>query len=186
MNEILKDAPCLCKDDDMEIVPLRRNFFQKLCCYWFQNRDKQYDYPVLYSDGTISKAKCECIGGKPLGVIFENHLITLYDAPKEMIWEKAMGYCKNIEILGYKCEAGKIDFWNKFFDGEQLAVNNILISLKGSPIKYTTLYWTSYDGGASICGFFIGSFNGVINHYRKEFLGKFAVRPVLDLSKVSL
>ena len=30
MSEVIKDAPCLCKDDEMERIQPKRNFFQKI------------------------------------------------------------------------------------------------------------------------------------------------------------
>ncbi|MDO5386403.1 MAG: hypothetical protein Q4F75_03935 [Pseudomonadota bacterium] len=189
MNEILKDAPCLCKDDDMEIVPLRRNFFQKLCCYWFQNRDKQYDYPVLYSDGTISKAKCERIGGKPLGVIFKNNLITLKDSPYGIDWHEAMEYCQKIKIFGQSCKAGKIEFWKKYRKHKQV-LNTLLESLGGEPLKSYSKYWSSSEYGSYYGAWYFCTGDGVgwggeDGNLKDYSFSDFVVRPVLDLSKVS-
>ena len=113
MSEVIKDAPCLCKDDDMERMQPKRNFFQKILYNRLRKSNRSYLYPVLYSDGIISNAICDKIGRKPLGIIFENHLITLRDSSKRMKWYEAMDYCKSVKIFGQSCEAGTIEFWKK-------------------------------------------------------------------------
>lgn len=143
MSELIKDAPCLCKDDDVEIMPPKRNFFQRIRYNRLRERKRYYEYPVLYSDGVITNAKCERIGRKPLGVIFENHLITLRDSSKEMDWDEAMDHCRNIKIFGQSCDAGTIKFWIKY----QKELNTLLKSLGGKPLKANSKYWSSSEGG---------------------------------------
>ena len=61
MSEVIKDAPCLCKDDDMERMQPKRNFFQKILYNRLRKSNRSYLYPVLYSDGIISNAICDRI-----------------------------------------------------------------------------------------------------------------------------
>ncbi|MDO5386854.1 MAG: hypothetical protein Q4F75_06235, partial [Pseudomonadota bacterium] len=181
-----KDAPCLCKIDDMEIVLLRRNFFQKLYYHWFRRKNKQYDYPVLYSDGTISKAQCDMIGRKLLGVVFENHLITLKDSPDYVNWHEAMEYCQKIKIFGQSCEAGKIEFWKKYRK-HQKELNRLLKSVGGESLKSYKRYWASSEYSYNFAWYFCTDrdtyYCGVDYDYEDD---TYTVRPVLDLSKVSL
>ena len=194
MKEILKDAPCLCKDEDME-VPVKRNFFQKILYNWLRKRNRCYQYPVLYSDRTISNAKCERIGRKPLGIIFENHLIALKDSPNSIDWYDAMEYCQKIKIFGQSCEAGEIEFWEKYRWHKQ-GLNTQLKSFGGEPLKLNKCsYWSSseYDrysawvfcaatGASRRC---LGCLDWELKNYTSRN-APYVVRPVLDLSKVSL
>lgn len=67
MNEIVKDAPCLCKEYTETSAAVKRNFFQQIQYYWFLQRKSRYQYPVAYSDGTVSDMECECVGRRVLG-----------------------------------------------------------------------------------------------------------------------
>ncbi len=144
MSEVIKDAPCLCKDDEMERIQPKRNFFQKILYSRLRKRNRCYLYPVLYSDRTISNAICDRIGRKPLGVVFENHLITLRASSKRMKWDEAMDYCKSVKIFGQSCEAGTIEFWKKCIGKKKSkAINKMLASLGGKRIKTKRKYWSS-------------------------------------------
>ena len=154
MSEVIKDAPCLCKDDDMERMQPKRNFFQKILYNRLRKGNRSYLYPVLYSDGTISKAQCDRIGRKPLGIVFENHLITLKDSSKRMNWYEAMDYCKSVKIFGQSCEAGTIEFWRKYLiEEESYFINKTLLSLEGKRLKPYEWYWCHPGALPSLRGF---------------------------------
>lgn len=186
MSKVIKDAPCLCKDDDMERMQPKRNFFQKILYNRLRKRNRSYPYPVLYSDGIISNAICDRIGRKPLGIIFENHLITLRDSSKEMDWDDAMDYCQSVKIFGQSCEAGTIEFWEKLIcEKGGCNINKTLLSLEGKRLKPYEWYWSSseYDN-LFVWAFCTGagaSQDGVDWDYKDDH---FAVRPVLDFSKL--
>ena len=182
MSEVIKDAPCLCKDDDMERMQPKRNFFQKILYNRLRKRNCCYLYPVLYSDGIISNAICDKIGRKPLGVIFENHLITLRDSSKEMDWYEAMDYCKNVKIFGQSCEAGTIEFWKKLIcEKGGCNINKTLFYLIGERIKTKRKYWSAHGditlGAWSFC-------LAPGDEYYDNKFNRYAVRPVLDFSKL--
>lgn len=181
MNEFVKDAPCLCKDEDME-VPVKRNFFQKILYNWLRKRNRCYQYPVLYSDRTISNAKCERVGRKPLGIVFENHLITLKDSPNSIDWYDAMEYCQKIKIFGQFCEAGEIEFWKKCGQHKEV-LNAQLKSLEGEPLKLDEWYWSSseYDYDRA----WVLSYDGAKVIWTNKNYGQ-SICPVLNLSKLSL
>ena len=195
MNEYVKDALRLCKDGNTEKMTLKRNFCQKLHYCWLRMFCCRYKYPVLYSDGGISKAKCERIGRIPLGIIFENHLITLKDSPKDINWYEAMEYCQKIKIFGQSCDAGKWRFWRKYEEHKK-SLNAQLKSLGGEPLKYeegkwstSVFYWTSsvYNDGCSWVFYrgrdddrYSGGFERHLND-GSEHVHHY-VRPVLNLS----
>ena len=182
MSEVIKDAPCLCKDDDMERMQPKRNFFQKILYNRLRKSNRSYLYPVLYSDGIISNAICDKIGRKPLGIIFENHLITLRDSSKRMKWYEAMDYCKSVKIFGQSCEAGTIEFWKKCIGKKKSkAINKMLASLGGKRIKTKRKYWSAHGditlGAWSFC-------LAPGDEYYDNKFNRYAVRPVLDFSKL--
>lgn len=168
MNELIKDAPCLCKDDDVEIMPPKRNFFQRIMYNRLRERKCYYEYPVLYSDGVITNAKCERIGRKPLGIIFENHLITLKDSPDHVNWYEAREYCKKIKIFGQSCDAGTLNFWEKY-KMYQKELNRLLKSVGGKSLNSHKRYWASSE------------YN---NFYAWVFNDRYAIRPVLDFNNL--
>lgn len=182
MSEVIKDAPCLCKDDDMERMQPKRNFFQKILYNRLRKSNRSYPYPVLYSDGVISNAICDKIGRKPLGIIFENHLITLRDSSKRMKWYEAMDYCKSVKIFGQSCEAGTIEFWRKYLiEEESYFINKTLLSLEGKRIKTKRKYWSAHGditlGAWSFC-------LAPGDEYYDNKFNSYAVRPILDFSKL--
>ncbi len=182
MSEVIKDAPCLCKDDETERIQPKRNFFQKILYNRLRKRNRCYLYPVLYSDRTISNAICDRIGRKPLGVVFENHLITLRASSKRMKWYDAMDYCRNTKIFGQSCEAGTIEFWKKCIGKKKSkAINKMLASLGGKRIKTKRKYWSAHGditlGAWSFC-------LAPSDEYYDNKFNRYAVRPVLDFSKL--
>ena len=184
MSEVIKDAPCLCKDDDMERMQPKRNFFQKILYNRLRKGNRSYLYPVLYSDGIISNAICDRIGRKPLGIIFENHLITLRDSSKRMKWYEAMDYCKSVKIFGQSCEAGTIEFWRKYLiEEESYFINKTLLSLEGKRLKPYEWYWSS-SGCTAFFAWIFWTANDNDMDTTNDKDDHFAVRPVLDFSKL--
>ena len=185
MSEVIKDAPCLCKDDEMERIQPKRNFFQKILYSRLRKRNRCYLYPVLYSDRTISNAICDRIGRKPLGIIFENHLITLRDSSKRMKWDEAMDYCRNTKVFGQSCEAGTIEFWKKCIGKKKSkAINKMLASLGGKSIKPERHWSSSKCSSYGAWYFWTANGNGYDSvdwNFKDRHI---IVRPVLDFSKL--
>lgn len=61
-----------------------------------KENEERFPFEVMYEGMVRSWVPLE--GKKPLGVIFENHLITLHDSPREMTWREAVKYCREIKI----------------------------------------------------------------------------------------
>ena len=184
MRELIKDAPCLCKDDDVEIMPPKRNFFQRIMYNRLRERKCYYEYPVLYSDGVITNAKCERIGRKPLGIIFENHLITLKDSPDHVNWYEAVEYCQKIKIFGQSCEVGTIKFWMKY-QTHQKELNTLLKSVGGNSLKSHKRYWLSSEFSYSYAWLFCtgsGASQGGVYYGSND--SSRVVRPVLDFNNL--
>lgn len=163
----------------------KETFFQKILYNRLRKSNRSYLYPVLYSDGIISNAICDRIGRKPLGIIFENHLITLRDSSKRMKWDEAMDYCKSIKIFGQSCEAGTIEFWKKCIGKKKSkAINKMLASLGGKRIKPERHWSSSKLSSYGAWCFWTGNgdgYNSVELDYKDRHI---IVRPVLDFSKL--
>lgn len=145
-----KDAPCLCKEgwqDETERTEAtaKLKFSQKLLYQWLRWRKSCFPYPVMYTDGTVSKQESDKIGRTPLGVIFENHLITMKISSDKMTQLEAMEYCKGIKLLGRECEAGSIAFWNKCLDQRE-KIKKIFSSLVKGQFASGIWFWTSGKG----------------------------------------
>lgn len=184
MRDFIKDAPCLCKDDDVEIMPPKRNFFQRIMYNRLRERKWYYEYPVLYSDGVITNAKCERIGRKPLGIIFENHLITLKDSPDHVNWYEAREYCKKIKIFGQSCDAGTLNFWEKY-KMYQKELNTLLKSVGGKSLNSHKRYWASSEYSNYRAWVFCTSGSGGVDYNLKDSNNSSnVVRPVLDFNNL--
>ena len=75
------------------------------------NSVQKFPFEVMYEGMVRSWVPLE--GKKPLGVIFENYLITLKDSPVKLNWDEAHDYCRGVEIEGHTCTAGWIIFWKE-------------------------------------------------------------------------
>lgn len=184
MNEFVKDAPCLCKEDWQEEAKttMKLSFGEKIQFHLLRLQKSRFSYPVMYNDGTVSTMECNKIGRTPIGVVFENHLLSLKVSQNEMPWKEAQEYCKNITLLGKECEAGAVEFWNNLDKQIKGNIDAIFSSLGGEVLgKY--LCWTSTDYGND--RYFAARYwSDCINNCSKD--KTLGVRPVLDLSKVSL
>lgn len=142
-----KDAPCLYKEDwqDETKTTAKLSFSRKFQYYLLRLQKSSFPYPVMYTDGTVSKQKSDKIGRTPLGVIFENHLMTLKISSNEMTWPEAMEYCKGIKLLGRECEAGSGAFWEKCL-GQEEKIKKIFSSLANRQFASDIRCWTSGKG----------------------------------------
>mgnify|MGYP007000483745 CR=1 FL=1 len=184
MNEFVKDAPCLCKEDWQEEAKttMKLSFGEKIQFHLLRLQKSRFSYPVMYDDGTVSTMECDKIGRTPIGVVFENHLLSLKVSQNEMPWKEALEYCKSIKLLGKGCEAGTAKFWNNL--NEQIKSNiNAIFSSLGGEILGVHLCWTSTDYGNDNHFKARYWYNGIGGRSKDEL---HSVRPVLDLSKVSL
>jgi len=148
---------------------------------------REFAFEVMYEG--LERSWIPLEGKKPLGVIFENHLITLKDSPDEVSWYKAMDYCQSVKIDGHFCSAGSIKFWEKLLKTSQEqkeALDNLLISLGGAGLK-EEWRWSSSELSSSYAWVFCtygGAGWGGVNYRSKGNYG--VVRPVLDLTDLSL
>ena len=153
-----------------------------------KENEERFPFEVMYEGMVRSWVPLE--GKKPLGVIFENHLITLHDSSRTVPWREVVKYCREIKIEGHACSAGKIGFWKKVMSSceeQKKALDNLLISLGGDTIVVQgKWYWSSseYDGYHAwvFCTLIGADWGGV--DYRNKY-GNYVVHPVLDLSEFS-
>ena len=153
------------------------------------NSAKEFPFEVMYEGLVRSLVPLE--GKKPLGVIFENHLITLKSSPEGINWYKAMAYCQSVKIDGHVCSAGSIGFWKKLVKVSQLRkkeLDDLLVSLGGEAL-YGKLFWSSSEYSSYSAWFFCtyldASQGGVDWDAKSKDYDYYVVRPVLDLSDLS-
>ena len=149
---------------------------------------QKFSFEVMYEGMIRSWFPLE--DKKPLGVIFENHLITLKDSSEGLNWHKAKDYCQSVKIDGHVCSAGEIGFWRKMVNSpEKLkeVLDNLLISLGGTVLK-GKWRWSSSEYGNYRAWVFCTNF-GVspagVDWYKKDGNYSNVVRPVLDLTGLS-
>lgn len=176
------------EENGLKDIGVKRNFLQEILYKWYRFRKSRYAYPVMYADGMVSRLKCDRIGRVPLGVIFENHLITLEDSPTKMLWNEAMAYCRSLQVLGHECDGGHIDFWEKVVNlesNEQRALDTLLVKLGGKVLgrkwRWSESEYDYFDAWIFLC--VLREFD--VNLKNSNYSG-YVVRPVLDMSKVSV
>lgn len=183
MEEIVKDAPCLCKEDwqDEAKTTMKLDFFKKIQFHLLRLQKSCFAYPVMYEDGTVSTEECDKIGRTPIGIIFENHLLSLKVSQNEMPWNEAMEYCRSVKLLGKECEAGTIKLWYNIRGGRK-KINNIFYSLGVKPLSDMASFWTSENSGKSAATFCMlwGICGG--SGWSRQNERSFYVFPMLDLS----
>ena len=146
--------------------------------------EERFPFEVMYEGMVRSWSPLK--GKKPLGVIFENHLVTLHDSPEAMIWKKAMEYCQ-VEIEGCACDAGEIEFWDKLVklsEQQKQAFDELMVRLGGEPIALSDeWFWSSsfdyYDTNYNYY-WIVNPVSGDTNDGWEY--ANFYVRPVLALS----
>ncbi|MDO5386507.1 MAG: hypothetical protein Q4F75_04470 [Pseudomonadota bacterium] len=150
---------------------------------------KEFPFEVMYEGLVRSWVPLE--GKKPLGVIFENHLITLKSSPETMNWYNAMKYCQGVEVGGRFCNAGEIGFWKKLVnlsEQQKKMLDDLLIYLGGTGLK-GKWYWSSSEDDDYYALIFCTdsgvNFGGVNYNLKKYGSSSLVVRPVLDLSDLS-
>ena len=156
-----------------------------------KENEERFPFEVMYEGMVRSWVPLE--GKKLLGVIFENHLITLHNSPREIPWREAVKYCREIKIEGHACSAGKIEFWKKVMNSreeQKKALDNLLISLGGEALV-RKWFWSSSEYSSGYAWIFCtdsngGARQGGVYYSLKVNTNKRVVRPVLDLSKLSL
>ncbi len=183
MNEFVKDAPCLCKEDWQEEAKttMKLSFGEKIQFHLLRLQKSRFSYPVMYNDGTVSTMECNKIGRTPIGVVFENHLLSLKVSQNEMPWTEAQEYCKNIKLLGKECEAGTVQFWNKI-GASLIEINKIFYSLGVQPL-HKGYHWTSVKSRKRVAAFILYDWEGgEENWVQHDIDDKCWVFPMLDLS----
>lgn len=151
-----------------------------------QSRKKAlYPFEVMYEGLERSWVPLE--DKKPLGVIFENHLVTFPVSSVRMDWYNAMIYCQSIKIEGHACSAGKIKFWEKLVWNEKNKLfDDLYKQLSGSSLMDKP-FWSSSEvevsKGLVWIWMYVHDDWGCGN---KDFTFGLYVCPVLDLTELSL
>ena len=66
--------------------------------YYLFHRKKSYKFPVIYSDGTVSRLKSSLEGRSPLGILCKGYIVSIRQSPKEMTPQEAKEFCKTQSI----------------------------------------------------------------------------------------
>ena len=142
------------------------------------NSVQKFPFEVMYEGMVRSWVPLE--GKKPLGVIFENYLITLKDSPVKLNWDEAQDYCRGVEIEGHTCTAGWIIFWKRVGripEKQRDELDNLLINLGGMALT-GNWRWSRSKGNGSLQNGWCYACN-VSNTY--SWSCHYYVRPVLGL-----
>ena len=100
-----------------------------------------FRFDVMYEGGVVSRIPLEQLTA--VGVLWDGHLISLYDAPRMMPWREAQWYCRNLKLCGRKTSLGTKDFWKKLLKSNRFsALNALIIHLGGQAVKLNEWYWT--------------------------------------------
>lgn len=83
---------------------------------------------------------------QPIGIVFENIVIALNDAPEEMVLEEAKAYCQNVIIGGIPCDVFPDDFYEKY----RGQINAALRSIGGQPLRYDRYMTENTAGKAKV------------------------------------
>ena len=101
------------------------------------------NYTIIYADG---KSSVQPIPDKlPLGIIFNGNLILLREFEMRCKFIDALEFLPEINIAGTKVKTYNMqdDFFKNLTMDEFEKINQLLVQLKGSPIKRLRFYWTS-------------------------------------------
>lgn len=151
-----------------------------------QSQEKAlYPFEVMYEGLERSWVSLE--DKKPLGVIFENHLVTFRVSPTRMNWHEAMAYCQSIKIGGNACSAGKIKFWEKLVWNEKGELFDDLYKQLSAESLKDKVFWSSSecDSPNNLAWMWMYVHDDW-GYGDKDFTFGLYVCPVLDLSKLSL
>ena len=138
-------------------------------------------FPVVYTDGLVSKCKEDRQGRTPFGLLICGKIVCLEDAPEEMTFDQAKEYCKSIRFAGHYASIGGYELMAKL--NRQVAdFDKQAKALGGSPL-INDCYWTK----DLCCGkpdFVVVQMDG-ITHFER-FMAKaecpLRLRPIIDVN----
>ena len=71
-----------------------------LLFYSYFHQEKCYKFPVVYSDGLISRLCSSSEGRKPCGILCKGYIVSIWKSPQKMTPQEAKEYCKSTAIIG--------------------------------------------------------------------------------------
>lgn len=141
-------------------------------------------FPVVYTDGFVSKCKEDRKGRKPFGILIGGKIICLEDAPDIMTFDQAKEYCKKIRFAGHHASIGCYDLMAKL--NRQITDFDKQSSTLGGTPLLNECYWTA-ELTHDKRDFLVVQMDG-INHYGR-FVARcecpLRLRPVIDVNDPS-
>lgn len=138
-EKVMQDVKNLLTDNGFSTDDFVKHFAKEN-----KTAEKVFPFEVLY-EGLV-RSWVPLKGQKPLGVIYENHLITLYYSPEPMRWNEAMEYCKSIKFGDHSCSAGTRVFWENLYKSKKIyLIDELLTYLGGDNIDISVRFWTETD-----------------------------------------
>lgn len=67
---------------------------------WHRLAKQCFDFPVVYTDGLVSRCKNDREGRTPWGVVFDGCLVPVRDAPVKMQPRAGAEYCRSVSFAG--------------------------------------------------------------------------------------
>lgn len=137
-----------------------------------------YEYPVVYTDGLISRCKKDKAGRKPWGILFRNRIVALNDAPEKMTFAAAEHYCQDAVFAGEYCVVEDFELLERL-NKQIYKINRLLQELGGTPLK------NDYYLSRTLCarGHDVVKMNGLKNRNIRYAAPEDRVcfRPMIDL-----
>lgn len=138
------------------------------------------NYTILYADGTCTSQPV--LDKHPLGIIFNGNLILLREFEIRCNWKDVLEFLPEISVAGKQIKTSVIhdDFFNNLTTEDFEKINQLLVQLKGMPIKQLRFYWTA----SSLCDRYQKIVSFCKNGVRQKFVERMAserhyVRPIV-------
>ncbi len=149
---------------------------------WQRVTEASFDFPVVYTDGLISRCRNDKNGREPWGMVFCGCLVPLHDAPKRMSAKEAIPYCCEMSFAG--CYGRVPSFrWLEMLNKKVADFSSQRVFLGGEVLQND--YYLS-DAANHNVGYDVVKMTGVKSRtvYYAGHEDKVRILPVIDLSQL--
>jgi hypothetical protein len=93
-----------------------------------------FSYPIVYSDGYISRLKSDFGLRTPHGILIGRWIVLLFE-PSKMCYNDGSKFCKNLYFAGEKGRLPSI-YLLKYIKRNFNKINDLILSIDGAPIEH--------------------------------------------------
>jgi len=150
---------------------------------WHRLAKQCFDFPVVYTDGLVSRCKNDREGRTPWGMVFDGCLVPVRDAPVKMQPRAGAEYCRSVSFAG--CQGSVPSFqWLEKVNKRLVSVDRMRETLGGDRLKND--YYLSDADNRGI-GYDVVRMSGVKSRtvYYAGHVDKVCVMPVIDLAQLT-